>query len=202
MKSIEFYVNKFKYIEGIENADISFIPSLQKRRLSSLDKITFASMNDCFENTIQNIVFSSQKGEMERLIKLIEQYKTENAVSPAVFSGSVHNFAVSSFLLNKNFPVTYTAVSAGTDSFIAALISAIASKYDNNLIVYSDIENGKYISLCLNISSKKKEYAEKFELKQGKQNNEADINDFINLFQNKIQTLQTRLFTIERINDD
>ena len=139
---------------------------------------------------------------MERLIKLIEQYKTENAVSPAVFSGSVHNFAVSSFLLNKNFPVTYTAVSAGTDSFIAALISAIASKYDNNLIVYSDIENGKYISLCLNISSKKKEYAEKFELKQGKQNNEADINDFINLFQNKIQTLQTRLFTIERINDD
>ena len=61
MKSIEFYVNKFKYIEGIENADISFIPSLQKRRLSSLDKITFASMNDCFEIQFKILYFHHKK---------------------------------------------------------------------------------------------------------------------------------------------
>ena len=202
MKSIEFYVNKFKYIDGIENADISFISALQKRRLSSLDKITFSALNNCFDTNVQNIIFSSPKGEIDRLLTIIEQYTNENVSSPIVFSASVHNYAVSAFLLNKNFSIPYNCISAGEESFCAGLLAAITSKYDNNLFVYSDVQNDKYISLCINISKNKKEGALKFAVMNSVKQSDYTLNDFIGLFNGNKKHIETPLFIIERISND
>ena len=57
MKLIEFYVNKIKYTEGVENADLSFINPILRRRLSLLDRVSAASLHSCFNEKIQNIVF-------------------------------------------------------------------------------------------------------------------------------------------------
>ena len=202
MKSIEFYINKIKYIEGIQNADISFIPSISRRRLSNLDKITVASLNFCFTNEIQNIIFASKKGEIERLLKIIEQYKTENETSPMLFTGSVHNFAVSSFLINKQISIPYTAIDSGDETLSSGTYTAVMSKYKNNLLVYSDIENEQYVSLCLNISKEKKENSKKCKIKL--EENEVispNTTDFIKFLKGEANILKTKNYRIESANN-
>ena len=199
MKSLEFYVNKVKYIEGIENADVSFIPALNRRRMSTLDKITAASLNECITNKTQNIIFSSKNGEFERLFKIIEQYNTENETSPAVFSGSVHNYAVSSYLMNIKKPLQYNAIASGKETIISGIISSIISNYDETLFVYSDIEDKKYTSLCLNISKKRRENSKKFRINfQNNSNNNKSIKEFAKFFSSDMNLITTNKWIIER----
>lgn len=72
---------------------------MARRKLTSVDKTALCIMNECFssldeKNRNIKIVFTSQYGELDNLNKLIKQYTEENEVSPATFSGSVHNSAV------------------------------------------------------------------------------------------------------------
>ena len=202
MKSLEFYVNKVKYTEGIENADVGFIAALNRRRMSSLDKMAAAALNDCITETTKNIIFSSQKGEFERLIKIIEQYKTEGETSPAIFSGSVHNFAVSSYLMNIKKPLQYNAIASGKDTVISGILSAVISNYDESLFVYSDIENEIYTCLCLNISKTKKENSQKFRITLINNSDKTNsIKDFANFFSSDVKLMKTNICTIERIKN-
>lgn len=203
MKLIEFYVNKIKYTEGIENADLSFINPILRRRLSLLDRVSAASLYSCFNEKIQNIVFSSKTGEIERLLKIIAQYSTDEEISPSVFSSSVHNYAVSSYLMNEKKAVPYTALSAGTNSIFAGILTACVSKYSENLFVYSDIENNNYVSLCIHISKQKNTQADKYLIKpfEGAQIIYT-LKDFVSFFNGNTNKLETAHYILERINND
>ena len=203
MKSIEFFVNKVKYIDNLENIDIDFIPSMSRRRMSKLDKVTASSINDCMSSDIENVVFTSQIGEIERLLKIISQYQTDGETSPAIFSGSVHNSAVSTYLLNIKRTIPYTALSAGYESIGAGIMASVTSKYDNNIFVYSDVEDDNYVSLCLNISKKRKENSKKYKIcminfPKGKKS----IKDFADFFLNNSIMLETNSYIIERVSDE
>ena len=202
MKSLEFYVNKYEYIQGIENADVNFITALNRRRMSALDKITAAVLNKCITDDTQNIIFSSKRGEFERLFKIIEQYNTDNETSPAIFSGSVHNYAVSSYLMNIKKPLQYSAIASGDNTITSGIISAVISNYHESLFVYSDVENEVYCSLCLNISKKRKENSQKYRINFL---NNPDINtsvkEFANFFSSDLKSIETNTCTIERINN-
>lgn len=202
MKSIEFYVNKIKYIEGAENADVSFVPLLQRRKMSLLDRVTISTLNYCYTEDIQYIVFASKTGQIERLLKIIEQYKTGEQTSPMVFTGSVHNYSLSFFLMNEQKSIPYTAVSSGENSFFMGFIASLISNFSNVLFVYSDIENEKYVSICINISKKNKCNSDKFLLTKV---DNSDIctfcKEFYELFSGKLNILKTNKYEIERIDN-
>jgi len=199
--STKFYVNKFNFYKNAEKFDLNFVPPILRRRMSLLDKYALSSMNNVYSDDIEHIVFSSQFGEVERLLKIIGQYTTEKEVSPNTFSGSVHNFAVGFFLLNKQKPVPYTALSACEKSLTFGLLSAITSKYDNLLFCYADANCGINNSLALNISKERQDNSAKFVLKYGKHNNtDSAFDEFTDFFGGKTKLITTPDYSIERID--
>lgn len=198
--NLEFYVNKFNYLNDIEGLDLSFVPPIVRRRMSVLDKITLSNLNSVYSDNIENIVFSSQYGEVTKLLKIIDQYMTEKEVSPNTFSTSVHNYAVSSFLLNKQKPIPYTALSACGQTFLMGLLSSVISNYNNVLYCYSDDNKGIINSFAVNLSKTKEQDANKYVLIP--QNNAVFNNEFINyqkLFNGVIDEIKTPTFTLMRL---
>ena len=198
-KVIEFYISKFNYVEETAQADIAFIPPLMRRRLSSIDKAAISVMEKTFDESIQFVVFSSQHGEAERLFKLISQYSTEKEVSPNIFSGSVHNYPIGFFLLNKKKPIPYNALAACENSISNGLLTALISDYDNILFCYSDFVNDNSFAFAININKNKKKDSIKYKLTYEKNTNTIDeFSNFIKLFKGETNIIKTSLFSIER----
>lgn len=158
MKNQWFYVKDFCYIKAEDEIDVSFIPSIQRRKLSKLDKMTLTVMSKIYTDKIEEIVFASKDGESDRLKTIISEYKECGEVSPIQFSASVHNYPVGFFTLVKKLNIPYYALSAGEETFYAGLVKSIISDKKNVLFVYSD-----NISLACIIS---KNIGKKLELKK------------------------------------
>ena len=140
---LEFYIKNY-VIKTAKTANVEFLPAMSRRKLSSLDKIALCVMNECFaglngDERNLNIVFASRYGELDRLKKLVAQYTGENEVSPAAFSGSVHNSAVGQFSLINKITKSYNSVSAEENTFSAGMIEAVFSaKKGDVLYCYCD----------------------------------------------------------------
>lgn len=198
--NLEFYVNKFNYLNDIDELDLGFVPPIVRRRMSVLDKITLSNLNSVYSDNIENIVFSSQYGEVTKLLKIIDQYMTEKEVSPNTFSTSVHNYAVSSFLLNKQKPIPYTALSASGQTFSMGLLSSVISNYNNVLYCYSDDNKGIINSFAVNLSKTKEQDTNKYVLIL--QNNVVVNDEFVNfqkLFDGVIDEIKTPIYTLMRL---
>lgn len=196
--SIEFYVKKFSYIKSFDEADIGFIPAILRRRLSKLDKGLLHVLNNVFDDDIQNIIFSSDNGEVERLLKIIEQYKSDNAVSPNVFSGSVHNYPVGFFLQFKNREIPYTALSSCGQSLSYGLLSSLITENDNIIFCYSDIKDDDVISLAINITKKEKT-SFKCLLKLINSDSKDNFNKFVEFFSENIDFIKTGSCELRKI---
>lgn len=198
---IEFYVKNFEYLINPENIDIDFVPPLVRRRMNRFDRIALFVMNKCMSKEIEYIVFSSFHGECERLFKLIEQYSSTKEVSPAIFSGSVHNYPLGLFLSNSGNTIPYTAICSGENSISAGILTSVASKYDNVLFCYADYHDDNIVSFALNIS--KTPCQQKFIINIQKKLNETDnFTDYINFFSKKSTLLKYGTYKIERLKDD
>lgn len=106
--------------------DISAVPAMQRRRMSSLSKMAFATAFACSGALpVKPIcIFASRHGELKRTVKIIEGLVRLEDVSPADFSLSVFNTALglySIFMQNKE---PSTMVVGGEDTFGSALIEA------------------------------------------------------------------------------
>lgn len=199
--TVEFYVNNFVYLKSGEEIDVNFLSPIVKRRLSKFDKCVLTILKNAYDDDIQNIVFSSQYGEVERLMKLISQYSEEKEVSPNVFSGSVHNYPVGFFLLNKKKSIPYSAIAAGNNSISSGLLSSVISNYNNILYCYTDVHENDIFSMGLSISKTKKVNSKKFIINTTKKVEKSDnFDDYISLFLSKITLLETNLFKIERVD--
>lgn len=201
---IEFYVNKHNAVENAEKLDLGFIPKILHRRMSKLDKITLSNLNNVYSNDVQYLVFVSQYGEVERLLKLIGQYTEDKEVSPNIFSGSVHNYSAGFFLLNKQKSIPYTSLSSCAASFSVGLLFSVISHYKNILFCYSDFNNDKIVSIALNITKNQTKQTSKYILKFNSDN--LAVNDtfgnYIKLFAGEINSVKTSNFILERVNND
>lgn len=195
MKQFEFYVNKFSSLG--EDFDVNFIPPILRRRLSTLDKASLTVLNNVFTDNSENIVFSSQFGQMDRLVKIIGQYREDNEVSPNVFSCSVHNYSVGFFLFNKKKTIPYTALSSGENTISESLLASVISKHNNNILCYADSIDNITNAFALNIS--KLGDGEKYILKLQSNDVSDNFKDFIKLFNGEIDTLKVQNYTIERL---
>ena len=138
MNKLEFRIKKISYSQG-ENIDLSSIPMMMRRKLSTVGKIAMSTMLDCYGENSDDIklVYASRYGELERVVKLISQEKENNEVSPTGFSFSVHNSTIGLFSLLKNIHSSYNSIAGGEDSFSAGLLDAVMNK-EKTLFGYAD----------------------------------------------------------------
>ena len=198
----EFYVNKFSCLTNPDKIEIDFIPSILKRRISLLDKVCISLLNKTCSPDIQNIIYSSQFGEVDRLLKIISQYSEFKEVSPNLFSASVHNYPVGFFLFNIKKPLPYSALSAADNTISSGLLAALISNYDNTLYCYCDVNNNQINAFALNISKKQKGKSRKYIIKLENNKKTDNFKDYIKLFNGEILSIKTPQYIIERAQND
>lgn len=143
---------KAEWMESEESPkpDVSFVPPMERRRLTAVEKAALSVAWQCLEQYKSSFakatevidlkiptVFSSRWGEIGTTVKLMRQMFEEGEMSPAGFSNSVHNAAPGhlSLLLKNTAP--YTAIAAGEDSYAMGLLEA--STYPGKvLFVYAE----------------------------------------------------------------
>ena len=193
MKKEIFYIQKYCYINSAEEVDITAIPPLQRRKLSPVDKIALYVMDKVFEPDVKEIVFASRYGEFTRLKTIIEQYSEMNEVSPAQFSGSVHNYPAGFFTLYKKLNIPYYAIASAENTLSSGLVKSVLSNADKTLFCYADkVGTAAVVS--------QNEGGIKCRITNGEDNNSDEFSNFIDFLEGKTHMFNSRLCKIERIN--
>lgn len=108
--------------------DISMVPAMKRRRMSSLSKMVFSTalgcMDECQLVTPPHCIFASQHAEMARTLKILGAIAARKDVSPTDFSLSVHSTALGLFSIFTENKQASTMVVAGLDTFGMALVEA------------------------------------------------------------------------------
>lgn len=118
--------------------DVSFVPMMERRRLTALEKAALSVAHKVYPEGEQiPVVFASRWGEIGATLKLMEQMFSEGEMSPAGFSNSVHNAAPGHLSLLKKNKAAYTAIAAAEKTYDMGLLEA--STYPGKvLFVYAE----------------------------------------------------------------
>ena len=130
MKRI-FYIQKYALWQQSKDEkvpDVSFVPSLMRRRLNTVEKIGLSLAHEVGPLPPRcRVVFASRFGEWQQTVDLIDQFLRDGEMSPAGFSHSVHNATAGLLsILDKN-NMSYTSVAAGKETLESGLIEAFCS---------------------------------------------------------------------------
>ncbi|WP_114087866.1 beta-ketoacyl synthase chain length factor [Thalassospira profundimaris] len=135
---------------GIDNQDLArSIAPAWRRRLDLFGRASAEVLGQVLDGVSPEdicrcrVIFSSRHGNIERTLKLLGQIAREEIPSPADFSMSVHNALVGVASINWGITQAHSAISAGNDSFIAALTEALCQLADDPhspvVIIYIDL---------------------------------------------------------------
>lgn len=103
------------------------IPSVIARRCSQLSKMALAVSGQMLENNVVDYaVFCSQHGELKCALGLLTDLSRKALLSPARFTGSVHNSASGLFAIIHQMHQNMTSIAAGANSFLMGMVSALA----------------------------------------------------------------------------
>lgn len=113
---------------GPESApDVSFLPSLQRRRLGRLARMAFHvgwPLADGLSSL--PLVFVSRHGETPRTFELLSQLACDEPLSPTQFSLSVHNAVIGLWSILRGETAEMTALAAAGDGLENGLMEACA----------------------------------------------------------------------------
>ena len=125
--------------EETPKPDVSFVPPMERRRLTQLEKAalsvawrTAGGKIDC------PVVFASRWGEIGTTLKLIRQMHDEGEMSPAGFSKSGHNAAPGHLSVLAKNTAPYTAIAAGPQTYEMGLLEALSRGPGRVLFVYAE----------------------------------------------------------------
>ena len=104
-----------------KDLDLSFIPPIERRRLSDASKIAFSLLGS--SSLKIPIIFSSQKGEINRCFAMLNDLAAHNITSPTAFSLSVLNATPALLAIAQKNHSEIVAVSA-LDALEYGLINA------------------------------------------------------------------------------
>lgn len=103
--------------------DVSFLPPMQRRRLSPLARMVFhVAWPLADKRARQPVVFSSRHGETPRNLALLTQLGLGEALSPTHFSLSVHNAVIGLWSMFRNDTSEMTALAAATEGLELAVM--------------------------------------------------------------------------------
>ncbi len=133
--------------------DVSFLPMLERRRLTGLERAAMHVAWKLFQGTglpspsEVPVVFASRWGEIGTTFKLMRQMHDEGEMSPAGFSASVHNAAPGAWSLFTKNRKPYTAIAARARSREMGLLEAeaqLAAGAPHVLYVYAEESTPEY----------------------------------------------------------
>lgn len=128
---------------------LSFLPAMQRRRLSALSRLVFAAAWPILEKHPQcPVVFSSRNGEINRSFQLLIELAKGNGVSPTSFGLSVHNAIAGQLAIHHGNYAEQSAISANSNGLENALLDAwlmLQDGADKVLVLYAnDPLNSEY----------------------------------------------------------
>ncbi|MTI11036.1 beta-ketoacyl synthase chain length factor [Curvivirga aplysinae] len=129
-----------------EKIQLTEMPMMQRRRLKDTGRMVFrVALNVLKDQQLPSdihLIFSSRHGDAANTLSLFQELEAEALVSPAKFSMSVHNAIAGVFSIFQKNKAPHTAISAGAESFQAALLEAVTllseSCQHKVLLVYYD----------------------------------------------------------------
>ena len=96
--------------------DVSFLPAMQRRRLSRLARMTFSVGWPLAEGReALPLVFISRHGETPRTFDILSDLAAEQPLSPTQFSLSVHNAIIGLWSIMRGETSEMTALAAAGD---------------------------------------------------------------------------------------
>ena len=99
------------------------VPKMISRRLLHGDLLAVSSMLslDCLTGLPEAVVFASMTGETPRCVRMLRDIHETGDVSPAEFSGSVHNSPSGYYAMISGCHASSSSVAGGTDTVAAGL---------------------------------------------------------------------------------
>lgn len=107
--------------------DVSFLPAMQRRRLSNLARMAFAvgwPLAEGYEAL--PLVFASRHGETPRTFAILSDLADQQPLSPTQFSLSVHNAVIGLWSILRGETSEMTAIAAAGDGLEQGLLEAAA----------------------------------------------------------------------------
>ena len=199
MNSMKFYINKYSYLKK-EISDISFIPMLMRRKLDILGKAGLYTLYNVLDkNTNSSLFFASQYGDIERVLKLIQQRKEEGEISPTGFSFSVHNATIGLFSLLNSIKTSYNSISAGENTLSYGILETILTCKENPTIFCFTENKDDLQSVSFSCSTTKlNEQAQEIIFIKETNTEKDSFDDFISFLENKKDCYYSDLYTLRR----
>lgn len=109
----------------VEKPNLRNIPAMQRRRLGPLARVVFHVLGQCVDVSRQEpVIFCSLMGEIQRTQRILTAIASDQPVSPAAFSLSVHNAMSGLWSLIHDVKAPMIAISPGNDGTVAGLLEA------------------------------------------------------------------------------
>lgn len=200
MNCTKFYINKYSHLTK-EVPDISFVPMLMRRKLDLIGKAGLYTLYNSYIPEIEhNLLFASCYGDIERVLKLIEQRQKEGEISPNGFSFSVHNATIGLFSLLNAVKTPYNSISAGENTLSYSILEAVLKSKDKpTLFCYAE-SYPELKSISFSCSDKPlTKQAFSAVLKIQKQSKSENFSEFINFLENKRNDYHSDLYKLERV---
>jgi len=107
--------------------DVSFLPAMQRRRLSRLARMAFSVGWPLAEGHGQlPLVFISRHGETPRTFEILSDLAADQPLSPTQFSLSVHNAVIGLWSILRGSTCEMTALAANGDGLEHGMLEAAA----------------------------------------------------------------------------
>lgn len=137
-----------------ETPDVSWLPALQRRRLSPLARGVFHVVNEiALQHDVSGLptVLASRHGEIARTQTLLENIGDQEPLSPAAFSLSVHNAIGGQLSIALGNRQPMSCVALGEEGLGAALLEAVCLQEDNLpvlVLIYDGPLPNYYLPYC------------------------------------------------------
>lgn len=117
--------------DGEQAPDVSFLPAMQRRRLSRLARMAFAVGWPLAEGLSDlPLVFVSRHGETPRTFEILSDLANGEPLSPTQFSLSVHNAVIGQWSILRGEHSEMTAIAADGDGFEQGIVEAAGLLHD------------------------------------------------------------------------
>lgn len=145
------WIRKTAVLDPGSSPDVSFVPPLQRRRMSPVQRIAFDLANRAAadEPPSYAIHFSSRDGEWSQYHRLAEVYNADGSVSPGRFSSSVFNASPGLYSILTGNQASYSALAADGETLESGLLDALLDDGGPRLWLYADETGGGFGAAAL-----------------------------------------------------
>lgn len=194
MKELFFDIKKFSYIKN-EDFDVTFIPMMTRRKLDKFGRAALYTIYKVYSGGETGLVFASEYGDYERVLKLIKQRQEDGEVSPSGFSSSVHNACIGLFSLLEKIHSSYNSISAGEKTLPLGFLDGIIQNEECIFCYSENLNDLKSVALSISVNPDGKYCL------SGNENNYAikdSFDDFICFLNGESNIYSSDLFMIKR----